>query len=279
MRRDHLIAIILAATAFPIGAVGVVAPEYLHLTGAAVSLTFWGGIGLALALIALAAITALWGEAIAAWFARSDASTVARKARAVVGALCLGGPFFGLLLYSVTHPAQPTPDPLPSLPVVSTAPKFVPPPPSIAAPPGQRPLISSAARFIFTCIATKQTAAQAAKQKAFLQKNLASWGDQIGFTITMADTAGGGYHITVEAKTDEAKNRFLALGVLPIVAVIYIEVQQYGPIISVVARADLPPEYQSYSRITPDLLAPPVVEAQSEIPYFLALPDNACHLI
>ena len=278
MRRDYLIAIILAVAALPAGAALMVAPEYLHLTGLAVPITFWGGIGLAVALIASAAVTALWGEAIATWLKRYDADNVARKARAVVAALCLGGLFCGLLLYGAIHPATPASDPPPSLPTVSDPPKMVIPQSPIAAPPNQRPLVSSAARFVFMCDATKQTAAQAAKQKAFLQKNLPAWGEQIGFTIAMADTAGG-YHITVEAKTDEAKNRFLAMGVLPVVALVHIEVQLYGPMISVVARADLPPEYQSYSRITPDLQAVPVVEAQSQIPMFLALPDNACHLI
>jgi hypothetical protein len=58
MRRDYLIAILLAVAAFPAGATLMVAPEYLHLTGAAVPLTFWGGIGLTAILILIAAAIA-----------------------------------------------------------------------------------------------------------------------------------------------------------------------------------------------------------------------------
>jgi hypothetical protein len=58
MRRDYLIAILLAVAAFPAGATLMVAPEYLHLTGVAVPLTFWGGIGLTAILILIAAAIA-----------------------------------------------------------------------------------------------------------------------------------------------------------------------------------------------------------------------------
>jgi hypothetical protein len=79
----------------------------------------------------------------------------------------------------------------------STTPASIPPPvivpqPTIMpAPPGQRPLISSLARFIFSCSLPKQSAAAAANQKAFLQKSLGPWGQQIGFDISMADVPGG----------------------------------------------------------------------------------------
>jgi hypothetical protein len=63
MRRDYLIAIMLAVSAFPMGAALMVAPGYLNLSGSAIPLTFWGGIGLTLALICAAAIVALRGEA------------------------------------------------------------------------------------------------------------------------------------------------------------------------------------------------------------------------
>lgn len=62
MRRDLLIAIILAVSAIPAGAALMVAPEYLHLTGASVPITFWGGIGLTAGLIVAAAVVALRGE-------------------------------------------------------------------------------------------------------------------------------------------------------------------------------------------------------------------------
>ena len=63
MPRACLIPIILAIAALPAGAALMVAPEYLHLTGAAIPLTFWGGIGLTVLLILSAAGLALKGEA------------------------------------------------------------------------------------------------------------------------------------------------------------------------------------------------------------------------
>lgn len=62
MRRESVIAILLAISAFPIGAASVVASEYLHLTGYFVPLTFWGGIALAATLILIAVAIATRGE-------------------------------------------------------------------------------------------------------------------------------------------------------------------------------------------------------------------------
>jgi hypothetical protein len=62
MRRDYLIAILLAVAAIPLGAAMMVAPDYLHLTGYFVPLTFWGGIALASGLIFIAAVIAWRGE-------------------------------------------------------------------------------------------------------------------------------------------------------------------------------------------------------------------------
>jgi hypothetical protein len=42
MRRDYLIAILLAVSAIPLGAAMMIAPEYLHLSGYFVPAT-WGG--------------------------------------------------------------------------------------------------------------------------------------------------------------------------------------------------------------------------------------------
>jgi hypothetical protein len=209
--------------------------------------------------------------------ARFDKGAVKSATSKALGFVLLGALFGPLLIYSVTHPGEPAPEPPPRLPVVPMPPVVM-PPISIVAPPGQRPLLSSAAKFIFACYAAKQTAGQAAKQKAFLQNSLKPWGEQIGFDISMADTTGG-FRVTVEAKTDEAKNRFLAFGVLPVVAVVFIDVQQFGPQIIVVASADLPKQYKAYSLVTPNASAAQIVEAQQQIGFFLALPDNACHLI
>ena len=169
-----------------------------------------------------------------------------------------------------THPLPPVdgPAPTPPLPPVIIGP----------APLGQRPLISSLARYVFSCSMRKQTTADAAKRKDFLQKSLPQWGEQIGFDISMADVPGG-FCVTVEAKTQEAKNRFLSLGVAPVVAVVLIDVQKFGPQYTIVARADLPKEYQNYSLITPNALAPPITEAQRELGFFLGGNDDSCRVI
>lgn len=201
-------------------------------------------------------------------------STVGGAPPPILASLVLIGGFIALFGYAVTNSLTNNDYALPEVilppPVVLQNP--------IAAPPGQRPLLSSAAKFIFACYMAKQTAAEAAKQKAFLQKSLKPLGDQIGFDLSMSDTAGG-FRVTVEARTDEAKNRFLSFGILPIVATVFIDVQKYGPQTIVVARADLPKEFQNYTFITPNLEAPQIVEAQRQVGLFLGLTDNACHII
>lgn len=62
MRVDFKIALILALAALPAGAALMVAPEYLHLSGIIVPLTFWGGIVLSVVLILIAGIIALRAE-------------------------------------------------------------------------------------------------------------------------------------------------------------------------------------------------------------------------
>jgi hypothetical protein len=62
MGRDYLIAILLAVSAIPLGPAMTAAPDYLHLTGYFIALTFWGGIALAASLILIAAAVAWRGE-------------------------------------------------------------------------------------------------------------------------------------------------------------------------------------------------------------------------
>jgi hypothetical protein len=62
MRREHVIAILLAIAAFPAGATLMVAPDYLHLTGWEIPATFWGGIGLTVTPFLVVAFIAWRGE-------------------------------------------------------------------------------------------------------------------------------------------------------------------------------------------------------------------------
>lgn len=63
MQRDHLIAIILAVAGVSAGLSLMVAPQYLHLSGKAITDTFWGGVALTTVLIVAAGVVALRGEA------------------------------------------------------------------------------------------------------------------------------------------------------------------------------------------------------------------------
>jgi hypothetical protein len=63
MRREYAIAFVLALAAIPAGVSLMVAPEYLHLSGIAIPLAFWGGIVLTIVLLAVAVIIAMSGEA------------------------------------------------------------------------------------------------------------------------------------------------------------------------------------------------------------------------
>jgi hypothetical protein len=198
------------------------------------------------------------------------------KIPTIVASIGLTALFFGLLGYAVTHTPVIAPD-APDF-IADDPPVFVPHSTIPPAPPGQRPLLSSAANFIFSCYFPKQTSAETAKRKAFLQRSLKPWGEEVGFDISMTDV-NGGLRVTIEPKTEEAKSRFLRLGVLPVVATVFIDVQKFGPQFTVVAHADLPKEYQHFSLITPNASAPQIIDAQKHIGDLLGGSEDACHLI
>src|SRR5271154_4266970 len=62
MRRDFQIAILLALATIPCGAWIAVAPEYLHIKGTALALTYWGGMVLTAVLIIAALLLAFRAE-------------------------------------------------------------------------------------------------------------------------------------------------------------------------------------------------------------------------
>jgi hypothetical protein len=63
MRVDFKVAIILFLATIPCAGAVAVAPEYLHLKGIALAITFWGGAGLTAALLIVALVVALRAEA------------------------------------------------------------------------------------------------------------------------------------------------------------------------------------------------------------------------
>lgn len=84
MRRNDLFAIILMVAAVPGGVALMAAPEYLHLTGIALAITFWGGVLLTLLLLFLAIAVALRGEA------KSPPSGHRRRMFALIGMTLFG---------------------------------------------------------------------------------------------------------------------------------------------------------------------------------------------
>ncbi|MEA2921961.1 MAG: hypothetical protein QOF07_1924, partial [Bradyrhizobium sp.] len=93
MRRDFQIAIVLAVAAIPAGVALMAAPEYLHLTGRSLALTFWGGIVLTVLLIVAAVILALRGEAQTPRKGRSN------RMIAIVGMAACGLGFIGFAIW------------------------------------------------------------------------------------------------------------------------------------------------------------------------------------
>ena len=93
MRRDFQIAIILAIAAIPAGIALMAAPEYLHLTGTSLALTFWGGIVLTVLFIVAAVILALRGEAQTPLKGRSN------RMIAIVGMAACGLGFVGFAIW------------------------------------------------------------------------------------------------------------------------------------------------------------------------------------
>jgi hypothetical protein len=142
MRREYQIAIVLAVATVPCGAGLAVAPEYLHLKGAALAATFWGGFALTLALIVLAFILALRAEA------QTPPKGHRRRMLAIIGMAVCGFGFLAFaILFFVERPAgiqvaQPVPPT--SLPIVkaptSDAP-IAPPPAATPAPIVEAPTV------------------------------------------------------------------------------------------------------------------------------------------
>jgi hypothetical protein len=93
MRRDFQIAIILAVAAIPAGVALMAAPEYLHLTGKRLALTFWSGSVLTVLLITAAVILALRGEAQTPFKGRSN------RMIAIVGMALCGLGFVGFTIW------------------------------------------------------------------------------------------------------------------------------------------------------------------------------------
>src|ERR1700733_5572201 len=65
MRRGHLIAILCAASAAPLGVALMAAPDYLHIPKEYLGLCFWGGLLLTVLVLGVAFVIAIRDEAAA----------------------------------------------------------------------------------------------------------------------------------------------------------------------------------------------------------------------
>jgi hypothetical protein len=101
MRREYLFSIILAVAALASGAAFMVAPGYLHLTGIAIPITFWGGILLTIMLFLIAAFIALRGEAKSVQEAVMTPGDVAYNVGIAAGVVSIIGVFSRYRLISV----------------------------------------------------------------------------------------------------------------------------------------------------------------------------------
>lgn len=260
MRRDLLIAIILAVSAIPAGAALMVAPEYLHLTGASVPITFWGGIGLTAGLIVAAAVVALRGEVQSGHAPTSLIWKRTGHLQSWIGVLLLG-----LLLaggYLASH--------------LPTA--FLPP----SAPQLPSQLLSSYGKYIFDCAIpppSNTAASDFQRQKEVAKQGIEAWGDAIGFTMTLSDIRGG-IRIEAEATTDEAKNRMGILGAIG-VKKFALEIRRVGQHEIVSILIDIPAtSVFSFFRLMPvDPNSADMVSTRKQIERIMGVSDGTCHMI
>jgi cell division protein FtsW (lipid II flippase) len=145
--------------------------------------------------------------------------------------------------------------------------------------PTSLPLQSRLERFLFTCdVPLPRNEQESAKQKERLQKNIQIWADSLGVDIAFADL-GNGMQIAAEAKTLEAKARFLSMGILYGITKIIAEVRRNGGQQIIVVRAEIPKKTPMILGIVPDPSAPQIIEGKKLLAQFLEVPESACRLI
>jgi hypothetical protein len=89
----------------------------------------------------------------------------------------------------------------------------------------------------------------------------------------------GGIRITSEAKTLDARNKLISLGIFPAVTKINFEMRRVGEQIIVTTYADLPSGFEFFSMFTPDRNTPLILTAQKQIAAFIGARKGGCRLI
>jgi hypothetical protein len=135
----------------------------------------------------------------------------------------------------------------PSAPLESPSPSARQQPPSLPLPPV--PTQSRLDRFIFNCeVPPPQTLEEDIKQKELLQKNIQAWAATIGVSASFSEIKDG-TQATIEAKTKEAKARFISMGTVPGITKVILEARWIDRRKVVVAHAEVPKKYQFYSTV------------------------------
>jgi hypothetical protein len=111
-----------------------------------------------------------------------------------------------------------------------------------------------------------------------LKDNIQAWADTIGVSASFADIKNG-TQITIEAKTKEAKARFLSMGLVPGITKVMLEARWIEKRQIVVAHADMPKDFQMFSQLIPEPATPQIIDGQNLIARFLSAPEGGCRLI
>jgi hypothetical protein len=153
-----------------------------------------------------------------------------------------------------------------------------PPPPGQTLPPGL-PIQSRLERFIFTCdVPPPANEQEATEQKARLQKNIRVWADSLGVDISFVDISDG-IQAIAEAKTLEAKARFLSMGIMYGITKLIAETRRSGKQQIIVVRAEIPKKTPMILGLVPDPSDPHLEEGRKLLAQFLEVPESACRMI
>jgi hypothetical protein len=145
--------------------------------------------------------------------------------------------------------------------------------------PPTLPLQSRLERFIFACdVSPPQNDQEAEAQKLRLEKNIKVWADSLGVDISFADLDNG-IRATAEAKTPEAKVRFLTMGIMAGVTKLIAEMRRNGAQQIVVVRAEIPKKFLFIYGLTPDANDPHIIQGKQLLEQFLEVQEDACRLI
>jgi hypothetical protein len=167
--------------------------------------------------------------------------------------------------------------------VSSDLPIVLPPRPTPAASgvtlPQSLPLQSRLERFIFACdVSPPQNDGEADAQKLRLEKNIKVWADSLGVDVSFADLDNG-MRATAEAKTPEARVRFLTLGIMVGIIKLIAELRRNGAQQIVVVRAEIPKKLLFIYGLTPDPNDPHIIQGKQLLEQFLDVKEDACRLI